>query len=650
MSLRTWLLLALGMLLAQAVLAQEKMGTYDKNNSGARRESVEPPRADGSEPAKPKAEVPKRLPQEIQSKPKPEAENGLLPAQAILPVPTSPRPIVNAIATPIVTIDVVGNENAAEGSEVKYTFVIRNRSEAKAHHVLVRGMVPKNAKFVKAEPPATDPRPKEEQVREAAELHWLIGTLNPREERSIEVFFRPNPEETEIKVLARVQIEHGRWLVTKIAKPDLRVKKTAPKEGILYDAVNYRIEVMNAGKTTLTDVRVEDQLPKDDGMEYERDPKAKIDNEKNQRTWTIPTLAPGERRVFDFTVIAKKTGRKKTLTQVAASGVAPVQEAHEIDILEVKLDMKVTPPPQATVGQPAEIRILVENKGTATLNNLRVNVAHPPDVEVKKATNGSNFFKDGVQWILPKLASGENRELKAQFIAKTPGKRKFTVTAKADRGQEHQDETSVDFEGIPALNWDSKGTPTSSEAGSVNYTVEVYNPGTAHATNVVLRVKLPPELRLETADPPHIPNDGGLTFKPIHIPPKKKATFVISCLAQKKGVATAQFDLLADHLKTSIHNELTTTINARETPKKNDRDDRTTQAVPKNLPMKEPANSEPKGVPIVPVGQPKPDKESEPKKPPETKKEKESEPKKGLDLLEIPGSIAPLVPVDKKGP
>lgn len=657
MSLRTWLLLTLGLLgllLAQAGSAQEGVrSTYDPNRLGPRLENSEPPLADGSQPAQPKTKEPKPLPSEIQAAPK--SENGLIPAQAITSTPVSPRP-VSYLATPVVTIDVVGNENAAEGSEVKYTFLIRNRSEAKAHHVLIRAIVPKNAKFINASLPA-----KEEKVGEVTELQWPIGTLNPGENRTIEIFFLPNPGETEMKVIGRVQIDHGRFLVTKISKPELKVKKTAPKEGVLHDAVNYRIEVLNAGKTTLTDVRIEDQLGKDDGMEYERDPNAKIDYEKNQRTWTIPSLTPGERRVFDFTVFAKKTGQKKTITRVSASGVSPVVESHEINILEARLNMKVTPPTQATVGQPAEVKILIENKGTATLNNVRVNVGHPQDVDVVKARQGAQFFKDGVQWILPKLAAGENRELSVLFTTKLPGTRKLAVSTKADRGQEQQDNTLLEFEGIPALNWKTERTPTSTEGRSVNYTVEVYNPGTANATNVVLRVKLPPEVRLENAYPLHLdPSDGVFTFRPVHIPPKTKVTFSINGLAQKKGAATAHFDLIADHTKTSLHNEVTTTINPGDKPKQLDR---TTQGPkePKGLPFKEATESKPKDNSVLPVArerdtQPDPKKEATPqneapKQVPlqEPPKEPPPAPKKGNEPEPLPELKKLSAPAPKKG-
>jgi uncharacterized repeat protein (TIGR01451 family) len=425
-------------------------------------------------------------------------------------------------------------------------------------------------------------------------------------------------------------------MVTKLAKPGLTLKKTAPKEGVLYEAIPCRIEVSNPTKLTITDVKIEDAL--DEGLEYEREANAKIDNEKNQRSWSIPSLAAGERKVFDYLVIAKKTGAKRGITRVSASGVSPQEEVTPINIVEARLQMRLTPVPQATVGQPAEVQLNIENKGTATLNNIRLYLAHPAkDVEVKRATQGSKFFDDGVQWIITQLKAGESREFKVQFTAKTPGKRKFTATAKADRGAEVQDETQIDFEGIPSLNWKTDGTPTSTEGKDVKYLVEVYNPGTANATNVTLQVKLPPEVRLETANPPY---DGGasngiLTFKPIHIPPKTKATFAINCLAVKKGVATFHFDLLADHTKKSgtQHNEVSTIINARETlPAKLDR---TTQT-PKELPIKEkePTKSEP----IIAVKQ-------------EPKKEVEPEPNKTAAPKKEPEGIPPLdqvIPLGEK--
>ena len=553
MSFRSLLVAGLVFCVVVTVFAQEPIKHVSPGNKP---QTVEPPLAN-SEAIPPRNLPAMNLPDE------PKTVREIIPTQAVRPLESRPVQNINGgdtlLITPVMTINVVGSETASEGAEVKYTLIVRNRSEAKAHHIIVRCPLPKNAEFIKA-----TMEPKVEKVGESSELTWALNSMGPGESKSIEVIFKPNPGETEVKVLGRIQYDHGRGLSTKIAKPALSLRKTAAKEGILYDAIPYRIEVSNPGVIPVTDIKLEDALGKEEGMEYERDAKATIDYENQTRSWTISRLAPGEKKVFEFNVIAKKVGAKRTISRATGNGMPSVEEVHQINIVEAKLQMKVSPPNGASVGEPAKFQIVVQNNGTATLNNVRINCNHPTDVEVKGSTNGGQFFRENVQWVIPKLAAGENRTLNLAFVAKSAGKRKFNFACKADRGLEQKDDANLDFEGVASLNWKTDGDNVATVGKEFKYRVELWNPGTAMAKNVKVVCTVPPEARLVEANPPLYHDDKGVvSFHSISLPPKTKATFTITCLAQKKGVATFHFDLLADHLSKSgtQHNEVLTIIN-----------------------------------------------------------------------------------------
>jgi uncharacterized repeat protein (TIGR01451 family) len=498
----------------------------------------------------PLADAPKDAPSDS---PRPNSAPGMIqPAVYTQAVPLQPSGA--GASTPVVTIHVQGSESAAVGAEVPYRVVVQNRSSAKAHHVLVRCPVPKNAAFVRANPQPTAEQP---------ELQWQLETLDPGTTRTIEVVFQPNEGETEIQVVGRVQFDHGQIVRTRISKPGLAIKKVGPSEGVLYDNLTYRIEVANTGKVGVRDVRVTDQLP--DGLEYERDAagNSTIDPEKNQRTWKLDRLGPGERRVLDYRVIAKKSGPMNSITEVVAGDVRETAP-FKATILEARLELKFDGPKDgAFVNQPAAYNLLVRNAGTATLNNVRVSCTFPSDVRLARASSNAQFFRDAVQWILPKLGPSESRTLTFHLIAASGGSRNVKASVRADRGVEQTAETATDFQGITALHWDTEGTAVASVGQDIKYTITVRNTGSAEATNVQVRAMLPAQVSFgDRANPPFRFREGVVVFDPIRIPARRSATYTVTVAAKQKGEALFRFELMADQMRsgTAAH-EKTTTIN-----------------------------------------------------------------------------------------
>src|SRR5262245_60338434 len=172
--------------------------------------------------------------------PQVQGEPPLVDAPPVGPVPApgfqqgdprfSPEP-----PTPVVGISVRVAASASAGQELTYRISVVNRSQADAHHVTVRNPQPANSDFVRADPePATrDP-----------EIVWRLGTLRAGQSREITLVVRPTGA-GEVSSCARVAFEHGQCVTTRITRPALTIRKTAPTQVSLYDAVSFRIEVVN---------------------------------------------------------------------------------------------------------------------------------------------------------------------------------------------------------------------------------------------------------------------------------------------------------------------------------------------------------------------------------------------------------------------
>jgi len=454
------------------------------------------------------------------------------------------------LPTPVVTLDVEGSEVSPSGQAVIYKLTVRNVSRAKAHNVIVKVIPPKNAEPVKRDPPPT---------HDDAESRWEFKVLEPGQSRTIEVSYKPKPDSEEVKIQARVQYDFGRGLITKVSAPSLSVKKEGPEKLVIGDTVAYKITVTNNGKVTVRDIEVKEMLAA--GMVYEDRELSRgtvdgklmsaIDPKKGERMWTIPVLAPGQSKVIEYRVKAQAEGRVPTMVLVNASDVK--KETHlDVEILRAMLQLKADGPvnDKGTVGQAANYRVVVENKGNADLKNVCVRCLFPPDMRPTKATQGGQPFKDSVQWIFRELKVGEVKEINVNLSTTTPGTRSVSFAAKADKGAEQRSAVKTLFAGVPALSWETDVPGTTGAGKNMIYKVTVANTGTAEAKATQLRIDLPENVDLVGTTPDAGRGSGQnakmVIFPAYDIPAGKKTTFRIEVKARSAGEARVVFQLVGE--------------------------------------------------------------------------------------------------------
>ena len=157
------------------------------------------------------------------------------------------------LPTPLVVLNIEGSDAAPTEQPIVYKLIVRNISRAKAHNVTLRVTPPKNADKVKAEPPPT---------ADDAEMRWEFKTLEAGQTRTVEVAYKPKVDVEEIKILARVQFDFGRGMITHVSPPTLSIKKEGPENLVLNDVGNYRITVKNTGKVPVKELVVKEKLEK----------------------------------------------------------------------------------------------------------------------------------------------------------------------------------------------------------------------------------------------------------------------------------------------------------------------------------------------------------------------------------------------------
>ena len=452
------------------------------------------------------------------------------------------------LPTPQVTLDVEGSDVSASGQTVVYKLTVRNVSRAKAHNVVVKVVPPKNVTKVKADPPPTE---------EDAETKWTFKTLEPNQTKTIELAYKPNAEEDEVTIQARVSFDFGRGMKTKVSPPALSVKKEGPEKVVVGDTVTYRITVSNTGRVTVRDIEVREKL--NAGLDYDDRELSRgsvdgrlmssVDRKSREATWTGFSLAPGQSKVIEYRVKAQGPGRTGSTVFVNAPGAPQKQGGLDIEVMTATLQMKAEAESaeKVSVGRPAEYKVTVENRGSADLRNVVVRCQFPPDMRVVRATNGGQPVRESVQWTFRELRPGDVKELNVRLETKSPGNRTIRFSARADKGAEQKAEVKTEFTGLPNLDWDVEGPGVGSVGKPITYRVTVSNRGTA-AGKAELRVDLPATLdRLDTrpdAGSAVGPNAKEIRFNEAVIQAGKKATYEVRVTARSAGEAKAIFRLI----------------------------------------------------------------------------------------------------------
>ena len=469
------------------------------------------------------------------------------------------------LPTPVVTLNIEGNDVAPSGQTVSYKLIVRNVSRAKAHNVVVKVIPPKNAEKVKAEPPPT---------QDEAETRWEMKTLDPGQTRTIELVYKPKADAEEVKVQARAQFDFGRGMITNVSPPSLSIKKEGPEKLVVGESVVYRITVRNTGKVTVKDIEVKDLLLQGlvhDDRELARGTvngrlMSSIDPRGMERMWSIPALAPGQSRVLDYRVRAKEPGKVTSMASVQAAGMAAKQQDFAAEVMTANLQMRVVGPEteRATVGQTAGYRITIENRGDAELRNVTVRCLFSPDMRPTKATNGGQPFRDSVQWVFREMKPGDVKELNVGLTTASPGLRTVQFTGRADKGAEQKAAIKTEFTGVATLDWDVEVPATDSVGKTLTYKVTVSNRGTATARNVEVRVDLPKEVDLIDTTPNAGRERGqfanGVMFPKTDIAAGKKTTVSVRVRARVPGEAKAIFWLREDGKDPGARHDKTTNI------------------------------------------------------------------------------------------
>jgi uncharacterized repeat protein (TIGR01451 family) len=449
-----------------------------------------------------------------------------------------PRPVADP-PTPAVTLHVRVPAEVGAGKDIEYHLTVENRSQAAAHHVRVRDRLPPGTRYLRATPEPTS--------RAAGppgsngDLLWDLGTLAPGARKEIVLVVQLDAG-GDLENHAYVQFEHGQVVRTRVNRPDLRLRVSAPPRVALYQPATFQLEVTNTGRAEARDVVLKDEVPQGLTATEARPALAALDN---PLVWKLGNLAPGQSRRVEFSAATLQPGTYHDHATVIAAGGIRQEASAAVDVMKPRLSLAVSGPSWQVAGTSATYSLTVSNPGGVPATNVEVVDRLPPEVEVVASTEGQVKGSE-VRWRLGTVAAGASRLMQMTLRVTTTGR--LTNVAQVLNDNNIADRTFaatrfVDARG-PAT--DVAGPERVEVGRRASYRVRVCNPGSAPLQSVCVSLSLADELKLVDArGQTRVHADGAVIHcDPVRtLGPGQEASWTVEVEGARAGKARLRADV-----------------------------------------------------------------------------------------------------------
>ncbi len=427
---------------------------------------------------------------------------------------------------------------------------VRNTGQTTAHGVEIRDQVPKGTRLIGTSPRATRGA--------AGELVWVLGTMKPGDEVSVEAQLMP-VEEGEIGSVATVHFRADASARTVATKPQLVVKASAPRQVLIGEQITLSITISNPGSGIATGVVLAEHVP----PELQHPAGAELEYE-------IGDLKPNESRQLDLVLSAARAGMVTNVLTVRDDGNLRAEDRLELEVTAPQLDIVLAGPKRRYLEREATYKVTLSNPGSAPARQVEL-VAHlPTGLKFVSANNAGHYeaATRSVHWRLEELPTNESGSVQLTTMPVEAGQQKLRISGSADKGLSVEKEQPVLIEGIAAILFEVVDVDDPIEAGGeTTYEIRVLNQGSKAAVNVRLAVLLPAEMRPVAAEGPtrHTINGPQVLFDGLScLAPKADTTYRVRVQGLQAGDQRVRVQLLTDEMRTPVTKDESTQVYSDE--------------------------------------------------------------------------------------
>ena len=452
--------------------------------------------------------------------------------------------------TPQLTIQKTAPSEVQVGKAATFMIKLKNTGQVPAHGVEVRDEIPKGARLVTTKPQAA------RGIR--GELVWPLGTVKPGDESAIEVQLLP-VEEGELGSVATVSFNAEASARTTATKPQLVIKCLGPKRVLIGEEVGLSITLSNPGTGIAQKVVLEERVPP--GLQHAAGPELEYE---------VGELKPGESRQLELKLTAANAGLITNILSARGDGNLHTEDRHEFEVVAPQLDIVMEGPKRRFLEREATYTFSVSNPGTAPARQVELIAQLPPGLRFVSANNAGRYEEVSrtVHWSLEELPCKETGSVAMTTVPIEVGEQKLRLRGTAEKGLSVEKEHPIVVDGLAAILFQVSHTKDPIEVGGETmYEVHVQNTGSKEATNAVVGVTLPPEMKVIAAEGPTRYTSGGnhVVFEPLQrLAPKADTTYRVRVQGVKPGDLRIRVQLQTDENRVPIMKEESTRVYADE--------------------------------------------------------------------------------------
>ena len=424
---------------------------------------------------------------------------------------------VSGVMRPNMVLQKTAPRNATVGTPLDYKIYVRNDGDATAYDVVVEDEVVEGATV-------NGTRPRSVIDRSTNKLIWRFDRIEPGDTEEITVQLTPTGEGT-LDGVATVRFKTRVKAATVITAPKLTLQMKGPDEVRLGEEVTYRYVIRNDGSGEARRVFVRTLLPESGGLKHPAG---------NDLEYEIESVKPGEQREISLSVVAAEPGEYRAEAEVSATGAPKEQAAWRTKIVGAQLKILRRGPKRRFVGRAATFENIVSNETNFDAIDARVVERVPDGMKFLNASSGGRYNETtrSVTWRINRIGPGKQETLQIELMPTESGSRESIVTVFENAGIQSDDHVSTtvveDLHNVSADITQLDGPVVLGE--QFGFTITVDNRGTAEATNVMLEVQVPEELKVVGAGsrtlPARLQNGNLVQYNAvIRIPPNRRQDF-----------------------------------------------------------------------------------------------------------------------------
>ncbi|MEX2174723.1 MAG: CARDB domain-containing protein, partial [Pirellulaceae bacterium] len=204
----------------------------------------------------------------------------------------------------------------------------------------------------------------------------------------------------------------------------------------------------------------------------------------------VGTLPAGEQKELQVTIVASEAGEMEIHAQATGDGDLVASAAGKVLVRKAELAVIVEGPALTGAGAEALYRVIVQNVGNATADNVQLAAAFPAAATYVGGVEGATSASGSLKWKLSALPAGSERAYELRLQLSAAGSNRIAVQAQTGAGISASGEVETLVEAAADLKLvvnDPAGLLPTSELAV--YEVQVMNRGSEAARQVKIVVQ-----------------------------------------------------------------------------------------------------------------------------------------------------------------